>query len=112
LGLEPVLVGWTSAVAEVGDVDSSGSNYTMRRARLSKEPLYQPATRQKLKLTIADALSHAVETGFSEIILTPGTKPVVWPQLPSGMADAFKRAMLESARERAQPPPGGAPPPR
>jgi hypothetical protein len=113
---ENVLIGWTGFAAEVYPVNSSAGNYDMRKQRLGQEPLYQPAVRQKLKLTLtpldipADAPLR-VESGFTEVKSDAKVKPVPWEQLPKAMADEFRKT-LENIRKRREEGGGGVPPPR
>lgn len=86
-----VLIGFTGPGGEVRDAADSGLQYAMRKKSLGREPLYQPGTQKKLKLTVASPFpGESIETGFAEV--TPGdTKPVVWNQLPPDLAAQFKK---------------------
>jgi len=107
---ENVLIGWTSINAEVESVDSSASMHDMRMRLLGREPLYQPAARQKLKLTISSTVSHdSVDTGFSIVTPDAKVKPSTWDKLPPDIAKTFKTAMENMRR---QPDQQGVPPPR
>jgi hypothetical protein len=88
---EPVLIGFVGFGTSVGTVDSAVANHEMRKQELNREPLYQPAVRRKLKLTIGSAANgQHVETGFSEVLPDPKLPPTQWKDLPEATAKAFK----------------------
>jgi hypothetical protein len=108
---ESVLIGWTGFAAEVFPLRDSAGMYEMRKKSLGSEPLYQPAVRQKLKLTITPIGSPLmVETGFSEVKPDASLKPSRWDQLPKAMAEEFRKVM-EEFRKRGDDQ-TGPPPPR
>jgi len=98
---EDVLVVWARPTAEVFTLSSAVANYDHEAGDGKKEPLYQPAHRRKLKMTISSPDGeHHVETGFSLIQLNDAYKPGPWQKLPPEMEKAFEN--------RAKP--GDAPP--
>ncbi|HEY3783437.1 MAG TPA: hypothetical protein VGL56_20330 [Fimbriimonadaceae bacterium] len=106
---EKVVVGWTSESAEIRDAHTSGLQYQMRREHLSAEPLYQPAMRKKLKLTIAGSPNDSIETGFSQVSLVEGSKAVPYRQLPKELMAEFQKgvdeeAAMKSGEQTASPP--------
>lgn len=109
---EDVLIGWTGISAEVGSVRDMADNHDMRRRSMTREPLYQPAVRQKLKLTISSiAGGDQVETGFTEVSPDAVVKPSTWDKLPAAIAKEFKD-VLETMRKLENPPQGVPPPSR
>jgi hypothetical protein len=100
---EKVLVGWTSQTSEIRDAHSSGMQYQMRRKHLNSEPLYQEATRKKLKLTVAGSPNDSIETGFSQVTLVEGSKAVPYTQLPTGLQAEFKKGMEDDIAGRTPP---------
>jgi hypothetical protein len=103
----PVLIGWTSAVAEVSSAKECGQMYEMRRKHLSKEPLYQPATRKKLSLkVVCRGEELGIETGFSEVM--PGSSPAVtYMNLPANLKAEFEEGqkMMRLRPTEGEPPP-------
>jgi hypothetical protein len=94
---EQVLIGFTGYGASVDKVESAALSYDMRKSELRREPLYQPAMRRKLKLSIFCVTNWAnVETGFSEVVPDPKFKPVPWKDLPEEMAKKFRERALRS----------------
>lgn len=109
---ETVLIGWTSMTAEVYEVKNSAWQYDMRKKKLGREPLYRPATRRTLKLTVSLAeVSQSVETGFSEVLPTPGEKAVMWEKLPKAISAEFSTALAEIRKLHEIERSGGNPPP-
>jgi hypothetical protein len=109
---DPVLIGWTSMAAEVYEVPKSAWQYDMRKKKLGREPLYRPATRRTLKLTVSlGEVSQSVETGFSEVIPTPGEKAVAWEKLPKAISAEFATALAEIRKLHEIERSGGNPPP-
>ena len=87
-------------------------NHDMRRKSMTSEPLYQPAGRQKLKLTISSvANDENVETGFTEVSPDATVKPSTWDKLPAAISKEFKET-LEAMRKIENPPQGVPPPSR
>jgi hypothetical protein len=88
---EDVLVCWAGSMTDVMTVDNAVTNYGHRRDQLGKEPLYRPAHRRKLKLTIATPDgAHCVVTGFSAVEVDPSYKPSTWKDLPPAIAKQFQ----------------------
>jgi hypothetical protein len=108
---EPVIVSWITGGAEAGSVTNAAWQYDHVKQDEHKEPLYQMAKRQKLKINIASANGQSVDTGFSNVILTRGEKPVAWKDLPPSVAAQFKTALTDVAAQR-HPPTQGTPPPQ
>lgn len=107
---EDVLIGWTGVAAEVSSVRDMATNHDMRRRSMTSDPLYQPASRQKLKLTISSVASgDHVETGFTEVSPNAAVKPTTWDKLPAAIAKEFKDAL--EAMRKAETPAQGVPPP-
>jgi len=106
---EPVLIGWTSLTAEVDPVRQMAHQYDMRRKALGREPLYQPAIRQNLELTISSRLTEeSITTGFTDVTPDASVKPSEWNRLPKSVADEFRRSLEEirkGPREQGGPPP-------
>jgi len=109
---EPVLIGFTGVAAEVYNIDSAAANHDLRLKELGREPLYQPATRRKLEMTIGmtknEPGSEPIVTGFSEVYPDAKAKKSVWMSLPADMAKQFREA-LDKYKPGDQ---GGVPPPR
>ncbi|HVT12325.1 MAG TPA: hypothetical protein VHE55_08655 [Fimbriimonadaceae bacterium] len=111
LSHEDVLIGWTNFAAEIGSVRQMGTDHDLRIRALNHEPLYEPAKRQTLKLTIlCEPDKQSVETGFTEVIPDPKVKPCTWDKLPEALAKEFKAAMEEARKNQNQG--EGPPPPR
>ncbi|MEZ0324321.1 MAG: hypothetical protein ACAH95_00300 [Fimbriimonas sp.] len=88
---EDVLIGFTGFGASVYDVQNSAANHNMRMQELKREPLYQPAKRRRLRLTIThEPTDESVEKGFSDVMPDPKFKPVIWTQLPEEIMKSFK----------------------
>jgi hypothetical protein len=104
---EPVLIGWTESLPEVHTAGESGTSYEFKRKRLGSEPLYRPATRRKLAITITSPGAGAsIETGFVEVE-GDDHPPVTYDKLPEPFLSQFKDALART-RERGvigQPPP-------
>ncbi|MGV3616632.1 MAG: hypothetical protein ACO1SV_14995 [Fimbriimonas sp.] len=110
---QAVLIGFTSLSAEIDEVGRTAWQYDMRRKSLGREPLYRPATRRSLKLTIsrtAGTPEENVVTGFSEVHPDPNQKAVEWRKLPKEIAEAFSTS-LEEMRKAMQNQQNGDPPP-
>ncbi|HWA82560.1 MAG TPA: hypothetical protein VG820_03940, partial [Fimbriimonadaceae bacterium] len=106
-----VLIGWTGVTAEIGSVREMADSHDMRMKALNREPLYQPAKRQKLKLTITcEADKQNVETGFTEVIPDTKIKPSTWDKLPEAIAKEFKETL--EAMRKIENHGDGPPPPR
>lgn len=110
----PVLIGWTSIAAEVYDTNMSALQYDMRRKKLGREPLYRPALRRSLKLSISltGTPMPPVETGFSEVIPDPNQKAVTWDKLPPAIAKEFGSALEEVRKAKSEELGGNPPPPK
>jgi hypothetical protein len=90
---KPVLIGFTTIGGEIGDAGFLGMQYKQRMKHLDHEPLYQPATRRKLTLTIRSPdPNESIRTGYSEI--QPGnSKAVVWTKLPKEFQADFQKGL-------------------
>jgi hypothetical protein len=96
-----VLVVWGGATTDVVSLSSAAGRYDSLKEGSAKEPLYQPAHRRKLKMTISSTDgAHHVETGFSLVQLNDAYKPGPWQKLPPEMVKAFEN----------RPKPGDGPP--
>jgi len=106
---EEVLIGWTGFSARVDRVSSSGMEYEGARAKLAREPLYQPAIRRKLTLQIRSVASREeVESGFTEVVPSASVKPTTWEKLPEAIAKVFREGLEEWRKlknQRTGPPP-------
>ena len=108
---EEVLIGWTGFGARVDPVSSMAMNYDSQRARLGRDPLYQPAVRRKLTLEIRSISNREhVETGFAEVAPSATVKPSTWEKLPEPIALAFRQSLEEYHKLQNQR--TGPPPPR
>jgi hypothetical protein len=105
---EQVLIGWTGFAAEVETVRNSAANYDMRKKSLGREPVYQPANRDSVELSILSGSNHeSVTSGFTQVTADKNVKPTAWEKLPKDMAAEFKSILVMPKAEEKH----GIPPP-
>ena len=105
---QDVLICWSGFAAQVVPLRNAYSGHERSRAQLGREPLYQPAHRRRLILSVLPmgGTEETVETGFSEVVPLAGTKPTPW----SGLPKAIRKTAQGPVDVEAAPPAASGPP--
>lgn len=88
---EDVVLGIQGGLLNVITPEDAGHDYRSEKAVLGSEPLYKPARRRKLTLTITNpAEMSSVSTGFADVSVSPDGREVPWTELPTALRKGFE----------------------